>query len=294
MQIFHDIGAYFLKKKHTAADELQWRLSQFWFHVNEKYTKDFLQTEISKAARTSKEIRRFQRVMYVSDETSPTKNISVPTAEEMISQSQINPRQRSLFAYRADETEKIKLAEAVLSEPDLTRKTELLEAFTHSRNPWKLAIEPLLDYAQSDDEFLRQEAFQVLGNIKENSPVIHEFALSILKNHFQIDAFVMLMHHYQAQDKNFLMQMLNQIEIDHEDYGGGHHVIMELLDCAEENPAFPDEAVLWTYENSPCSCCRLSAVELMLKRNLLTDELIQECTLDSDSDIRALINKKFF
>ena len=37
LQIFQDIGAYFLRKKHVPEDDLRFRFDSFWWYVKEKY-----------------------------------------------------------------------------------------------------------------------------------------------------------------------------------------------------------------------------------------------------------------
>ncbi len=67
LQIFRDIGAYFLRKKHIPDEDLHFRFESFWFWTKEKYPVRTLYRQIRKAAGTSKEIRRFQRVMCVPE-----------------------------------------------------------------------------------------------------------------------------------------------------------------------------------------------------------------------------------
>ena len=51
-------------------------------------------------------------------------------------------------------------------------------------------------------------------------------------------------------------------------------------------------ALLWhIYETTYCSCCREYALLQMGKRRLLSAEILEECLLDSNDDIRKYAAK---
>ncbi|MBR1529546.1 MAG: hypothetical protein IJ642_09635 [Oscillospiraceae bacterium] len=212
LQIFQDIGAYFIKKRHVPDEDLHFRFESFWFWTKEKYPVRPLYRQIRKSAGTSGELRRFQRVMYIPEKKyKPGKRRFKPRNQEI----QPNP-----------ETERIS-------------------------------------------------------------------ALEILKNHYDEDALAMLISYYQPEDKNILLESLNQVIIDRGDFLGWHHITIEILNQAEKNSAFPDEALFWIYENSQCAYCRHDAVKIMKNRHILTDSIIEECRFDAFEETRKLTEKIF-
>ncbi|MBR0485303.1 MAG: hypothetical protein IJJ69_11080, partial [Oscillospiraceae bacterium] len=67
LQIFQDIGAYFLKKKHVSDKDLHFRFESFWFWTKKKYPVRLLYRKIRKSAGNSREIRCFQRAMCIPE-----------------------------------------------------------------------------------------------------------------------------------------------------------------------------------------------------------------------------------
>jgi len=212
LQIFQDIGAYFLKKQHVPDEDLHFRFETFWFWTKEKYPVRLLYRQIRKAAENSREIRRFQRVLCVPEKKYKPKK------------RRIKPRTQEI-------------------QPNLVTE--------------------------------------------RNS------ALEILNHHYDEDALARLIPYYQPEDKNILLNNLNQVIINREDFLGWHHITIEILNQAEENLAFPDEALFWIYENSQCACCRHDAVEIMKNRNILTKSMIYECQFDCFEKTRTLTKKIF-
>ncbi|MBR1797745.1 MAG: hypothetical protein IJ757_07025 [Clostridiales bacterium] len=67
-------------------------------------------------------------------------------------------------------------------------------------------------------------------------------------------------------------------------------MIAEYPDKDADNPDLPDSLLKWVYESTLCSCCREVAVESMIKRNIMTEEYIEESKHDANLDIRALFD----
>ena len=210
LQIFQDIGAYFLKKRHVPDEDLHFRFDSFWFWTKEKYPVRPLYRKIRKAAETSREIRRFQRVMCIPDK-------------------------------KCKLTKRRKKPESVQPDPETERLS----------------------------------------------------ALAVLRNHYDEDALVKLIQYYHPEDRNILLQNLEQVVIDRETFLGWHSITIEILNQAEKNSALPDDALFWIYDNSQCACCRADAVEIMQNRHILTQSMIEECRLDASEKIRSLTEKIF-
>ncbi|MBE6876686.1 MAG: hypothetical protein E7496_08240 [Ruminococcus sp.] len=210
LQIFQDIGAYFLKKKHVPDEDLYFRFESFWFWTKKKYPVRSLYQKLRNVAEASREIRCFQRVMC-------------------------RPEKKIKFRKRPQKSE------IIPPDPETERTS----------------------------------------------------AMIILKNHYDEDALEMLIKYYHPEDKNILLENLNHVIINRETFLGWHSITIEILNQAEKNISFPDDALFWIYENSQCSCCRRDAVEIMKNRHILTNSIIEECHLDASPDIRTLTEKIF-
>ena len=55
----------------------------------------------------------------------------------------------------------------------------------------------------------------------------------------------------------------------------------------------PKEILYHMYEHCQCACCREYIVRELSGRRMLTEELLQECLYDSNSDIREFAEKKW-
>ena len=65
---------------------------------------------------------------------------------------------------------------------------------------------------------------------------------------------------------------------------------MHIVHVRDED--IPNSILIWAYENSLCSCCRERIIESMLKKDLLTPELRQECLYDANLEIRKMVEDK--
>lgn len=71
-----------------------------------------------------------------------------------------------------------------------------------------------------------------------------------------------------------------------------HSVCMDLQDvCKANRTSAAGGCLLWIYENTPCSMCRLYAVEMLVDMHLLPERLKEECLHDCSEDIRNLVSR---
>ena len=70
-----------------------------------------------------------------------------------------------------------------------------------------------------------------------------------------------------------------------------HSLGMDLIDFCKRHPHEEAEILMMRdlYEKGPCSFCRQTAVEGLLERDALTEQLRAECAWDANSDIRDLV-----
>lgn len=300
LQILKDMGAYFIRRRRTEDIELQGLFLWFSELLKDEYGESFLETQLEENGRHSKEIARFKRVMTAPDRKGTDARFKIPTADDLIEKaktSTISKRDSLRFGKKADDSEKLRLAEAVLAEENLNKKANLLSAFT-KYNVFPMNAQYLIRYAESENQRLRDTALAALVPIKADC--VHDFAMELLQTRFAGEsvsesraftrALDMLIRNYREDDKEFILNQLEKITIDQDDSSGWHDLIMDILLIAHET-RFPDEFYTFIYEKSRCSSCRESAIEELRNRNLLTEEMISECMWDCRMDIRAEVEK---
>lgn len=287
VEIFRDIGAYFIRCRHSDDKELKWRFGWFLHYAEDEYGDDLLTKKLDEFCRSSKEIRRFVRVMTVERE-HPKPEKPQLTADLFIEKARSGKiTRRDVIDFRRsknDPGETSKLANAAIAEDDPEIKAGLLKAFTISSQEFPLDADILAEYAESENNDLRSAAMDALLYVKSEKS--HDIAIRLLEENYSYTALMLLIHSYTDNDKQLLMKYLDKLEIDHDNKSGWHCVISEIIHDLE---VMPVEAVMFVYERSMCSCCRERAVKELIKRELLTDELLSECLMDCNSDIQEAV-----
>lgn len=322
--IIKDIGAYFIRRKHAAAVELQSDFLWFFQCAKEKYGEGFTQ----KLDASKPEIQKFIRVMKAK-KTYVYPAQMVPNIDEICQKASggnLYIYDKIRFGRKASAEEKYRLAEIALSEQDKEKKAALLSMFASKYNIFPLDPKPLIKYAVSDNSKLKEAAFSALVYVK--SDLVHNFAIQLLdnimqknecetsavpkhvgnysiikssffekkeiENRFQtakteinLDALYMLITNYTETDFDLLIHALALLEIDFENESGWHSIVSYILDKAP-NSFLPDKALYFIYEKSFCSCCRKEAVEQMHHRGILTKELLKECCFDCNEEVRNI------
>lgn len=284
VKIFEDMGKFFIRRRRADDDDLKWRFAWFWNCTCEKYGEKYLAERLDILSKNNAGIRRFRRVMFCKDEEE-TVNRKKLSADEFIELAENNSVKRKdiIALRRAERSEKMKIAQAVISEKDLNKKAELLKAFTISSSPFPLEPEILTDYAVSEKKNLRETALDALTYVKADC--VHDFAVRLLEKGFSLEAVLMLINNYRDSDKKILFDILDNIKVGRDNKSGWHNIILSITD-KKNIEEMPKEAVMFVYERSMCSCCRESAVDELIRRNLFTEEIRSECMWDCNSDIR--------
>lgn len=286
VRIFSDMGAYFLRCRKTSDNDLSWRFEWFLYNVRKQYGEDFIAEKLAGLAEKSKELYRFIRVMSAERRFSKTDK-PIITAEKYIEKAFAGKASLAdMIQIRCtDEQEKIKLAQAAENEVDKNTKALLLKPFASRYNVFPLDSELLIKYTGSKNKKLRETAMETLLYVK--CPESHDLAINQLKNGYSAVALEMLVNNYSDSDREFLTGFLNNITVDIENSSSWHGVVSAILDNAE---IMPVEAIIFIFERSLCSCCRLNAVEELIKRNALTEEMISDCLVDCNEDIRKSVS----
>lgn len=282
MKIFGDMGNFFIRRRRADDRELKWNFAWFWSNAQEKYGKKYLKEKLEVLSKNNAGLKRFRRVMMCEENSRPVSRKPL-SAEDFIEIAEKESIQRKdvIALRRAEISEKIKIADAVVSENDLNKKAELLKAFTVSANTFPLEPEILVNYADSENENLRETAVEAMDNLKADC--IHDFAVKRLEKDFSVQIMRILLNNYRDIDKKFISDRLDTLKIDRDNESGWHNIVLGIVNNIEE---LPDEFIYFVYEKSMCSCCRESAVDELIRRNLFTEEIKSECLMDCNYDIR--------
>lgn len=301
LHIFKEMGAYFIRRRHTEDIELRWLFEWFFLLSKDEYGESFIERQLDENSRNSKEIACFKRIMTASKREYAGSGVPVLTVDyliENIGTSSVDRRDIMRFGRKAHDSDKRILAEAVLAEADLNKKASLLSLFTSAYNVFPMDARPLVEYAKSENQRLRDAAIDALVYLRADCA--HDFAMELLKkgflggsvpeSHVCLGALKILIRNYRETDKEFILLQLEEITIDQNNTSGWHDLITHILNITEE-VFLPGEIFSFIYEKSRCSICREYAVEELKNRNLLTSEMISECLWDCNGNIRSEAEK---
>lgn len=286
VQVCRDVGAYFLRRRRTDAQELLWLFHSFSYYLKDGPDGKQLMELLTEKSRTSKELRRFLMIMQTKKEKPERPPATIPTAEELICPAgEEMPDRQKLRRFRlSEETEKIKLAEKLLCEPDPEKKANLLYSFQSRYNPFPLSPEPLIQYAQSENETLREAAREALCYVR--AECVHTYARQLIQEDRSVQALEMLLCNFRNEDETLLLDSISDIEIDRKNRSGWHDLVLAILN-AEPEEGIPDALFWFIYEKSLCACCRAQAFKQLQERGLLTEVIRSEAMMDCEEDIRA-------
>ena len=295
LKIADDMGRLFKENPHYGGDDFDWFCSAMDDGIGEKRLNAILRRESKK----SENIRCFYENYLKSIEATQNivrKPIEIPSTEdiknEVISRGTLSPSSRVRFSKRAENEEKIKLAEEAIAEVDLDVKAELLSAFAFHDESFPLSHETIIEYSKSPHDRLREVAFDVLTNCQ--SEAVREYALSLLTDEKRkASALKMLLCNYTPDVKQLLLTELYKIKIDYKDESDWHSIGLKILNMCDQNVRLPKEFSIYIYETTLCSCCREYAVRALAKHRWLTRDIIEECRYDSNYDISEYINRYY-
>lgn len=277
LKIVSDMGIYY---NHH---ELGWFLSV----LKQDEQKMYYLESLCQSGEASCAVRAFMKLLDAEEaaKNPPHPKEPLPTAEEILHLAEtgtLTLAHRRRFSLRKDPAEAEILAETANSVIDPVIRARLWMMFDTRYNPYPLSPDLLLADAVADHEDLWSAARSALCHVQH--PAVRTFAKQLLaEKPLCTDAVLMLIANCQPEDTMQLLEILRTLSIDKNEKSGWHAVIMTILDHAEK---MPDEALLFIYEKSRCSCCRESALFHMQKRNMLTPEILWECAHDCNSDIR--------
>lgn len=169
-----------------------------------------------------------------------------------------------------------------LAQTEPLARAEALQVFRRCLFPEDPS--PILADAEADSEALREAAWKALENIRH--PLVRDFAIA--KQHEDpVGSIALLAKNYQPQDAALLEGLVTAIPAAFEDTTGWHMAGLDVLGMADDGLKAPPSLLRYIYETTYCSCCREYALRQMGKRHMLSQEMLEECLYDSNSDIRT-------
>lgn len=183
---------------------------------------------------------------------------------------------------KADEETVRAYARAYREEQEPEARARALEAFT--RCPYPDDPEPVLADLQSDHEALRKTAWRVVKNLRHRA--VREFALAQLKTDPE-NAWPAFIANYEPRDEELLTRIVKAVPVDFACTTDWHMIQLDIINMTDRGLKAPADLLRYIYETTYCSCCRGYTLAQMGKRRLLTDEILEECLLDSNDDTRT-------
>lgn len=266
VRIAEDIGKLCLTRDFYDGGDFDWLFSTC--------AKRYMGT-LKKLAEKSENIAHFLRVGYAEEE-----------AWKARSQKPFDPgsgRMLSSWLKKTDDAQTVQAyAQAYLAQTDPAARAKALEAFFAC--PYPNDPTPIIQDANSCYPKLKEVAWQALENIRH--PLVRQFAVEQMRKDPEMALPIFLVN-YEPQDENLLIDIVKAVKTDFACTTAGHGVQSEVLGMGDHGLKAPAALLQHIYETTYCSFCREDALRQMGKRKLLTDEMLEECLLDSNYDIRT-------
>ena len=156
------------------------------------------------------------------------------------------------------------------------------------RTPMPALHTRVMGWLDSNNVQLQLAAVDALGRIQDIR-IASEAKKRLLADPANHNLLPLLRLNGASLDNQLLNLILQRLPTSDDDTA--HGIGLELLDIADSCPQISTQALLhWIYEHTPCSLCRGSAVRRLHERGLLTEQQLDECRNDADSDTRELGN----
>jgi len=184
------------------------------------------------------------------------------------------------FAKHASINELKMLAEIALQEPSDLIKSSLLLTFRDVDFPFD--IELLFQYVFSNNMFLREAVIWVFSRIKDRR--IHAFVPQLFRNNNVEDALSLLESNFEIGDETLIRKYIicsKRIT---------HKMIISIINIYKNNKSKScSDILLHFYKNTECTHCRCDIVETMIKNNVISQSILEECNYDSYKETRKLV-----
>lgn len=268
-----------------------------WFYANaqHKFGKKRIEKYLSKQANKSVEVKAFYEAVQMFDNRK-YEDAPKPTLEEVVQNAykvqdgKTYPCRSTTkrFARNANKDELKKLADMALSESNINAKAELLWVFRWSN--YSFSDETLQELAHSENKNIRNTAFVIMR--QKPSEKMHDHALSVISDGKELEKGIeLLCENFRKEDEKLLFDAIKRVKINNARAWHGAYMAVET--AFKKGRWKPQTDILkYVYENTLCSRCRFRIVELMNQHQVLTSQILDECLLDSNSDIRDFAKRR--
>lgn len=266
VKIAEDIGNLYLTRPFYA----HWNFDWLYADISEKYIGTLRKFSIN-----SKAIAEFIRV-----HEEVMNRIFSPTKERT------GRRLSAWLKNKADSRLIEKYVEEYLAQYSPEKRAKALEAF--SICPFPADPSPIIEDTKSDNEKLKIVAWQALEKIRH--PLVREFAMEQLYVDTE-NALPVFIRNYMDSDAEVIDSLVKSIPVDFKENNIWHGIQIDILRMVDHGLKAPASLLFYIYESTYCSYCREHALKQLGKRRLLTNEILEECLNDSNSDIRAYASR---
>ncbi len=255
----------------------------------EKPTLDALQ----EAGRTNPRIEKYRLVAEVgrtrTGDGRRAPEVASLTYEQLFNTVPMNaPYLFSKWGEHASD-EQLKLAaNGLIAAKDSKSQWAHLRIF--ARRPFPLDVHAVLALVEIEQDRVGFAAVQGLAHVVHAE--VRALALRLIETQARLrgEAIALIAENYEPGDHRTVLRWFQ----DTEDRETRHSFGMDLTKFWKRHPDEETEKLmlLSLYEKGPCSFCRERAVERLLERQCLPDELRAECAWDANTDIRDLVSQK--
>jgi len=188
------------------------------------------------------------------------------------------------WARTATPDDLVQAARAIEREQRPDRLSKYLSIFRRTRKtPYPLAPDRLIELVSSGAPSVSRLALHVLSGVQH--PAIRQLFFHLISSRRHLEsAFGLLLSNFRPGDEQFVSKWLEEAQargttaLTAEETHGICRNLLGLFRAIEDVEAVVP--LLWTYENTPCAECRASAIEALIKRNAVSEELLTECRFD--------------
>ncbi len=188
------------------------------------------------------------------------------------------------FGEYATTKELEKISDLILTEQDEDVRMRLLWIFRRTNLP-KYSPK-FFNWANGEHEGVRRASIAALAQVPDKE--VHELAKTKAKasqilgaDSEAIDLFI---ENYESGDAKLIINTLNSVRPVPDDAHAFSHSIRNLMEKYED-PKLAN-ALIWVYENTPCSICRRFVAKMLNEIGALSHEMIDECMLDGSEQIK--------
>lgn len=296
LKIAEDMGELFRKNPHYDGEDFSWFFSCAERTFGEKKLVSLLKRKAKQSENILCFYENYQKFRKrLDDIVNKPRNIEIPSAESISDEvntiGKLSARSKVFFR-KANAEEWAILAHLILNEDDLAKKAELLSEFSFRDIDFPFQHEKIIEYSKSENERLREVAFEVLANCQ--SEAVKQYAHELLTSgEHTYHAVKMLITNYIPEDKEILLSELYRIKADYNSEIDWHSLGAHILDAYDKNIKLPKEFLIYIYETTLCSFCRENVVRELAKHKWLTDDIIEECRFDSNYEISEYIERYY-